>query len=66
MNLHTIQMEGNPVWSAPEYSYHLVIKLAKLTVLDQQEISIEVRTNAEKWNASLSGMCFSLSISEVK
>ena len=43
-------MEGNPVWSQPEYSYHLVTKLQKIKVLDQQEITAEMRTTAQKWN----------------
>ena len=47
--LHTVQMEGNPVWSVAEYTYHLVTSLPGLSVLDQQEISVEVRTNAERW-----------------
>ena len=47
--LHTVQMEGNPVWSVVEYTYHLVTSLPGLSVLDQQEISPEVRTNAERW-----------------
>ena len=47
--LHTVQMEGNPVWSVAEYTYHLVTSLPGLSVLDQQEISAEVRTNAERW-----------------
>ena len=58
-------MEGNPVWSLPEYSYHLVTTLQKLTVLDQQEVSAEVRTNAQKWKASQLGKNFRLcSVSE--
>ena len=48
-------MEGNPVWSLPEYSYHLVTTLQKLTVLDQQEVSAEVRSNSQKWKASQLG-----------
>ena len=51
-------MEGNPVWSLPEYSYHLVTTLQKLTVLDQQEVSAEVRSNAQKWKASQLGRNF--------
>jgi hypothetical protein len=49
VKLHTVQMEGNPVWSITEYAYHLVTSLPELKVLDQQEISAEVRTNAERW-----------------
>ena len=56
VKLHTVQMEGNPVWSLPEYSYHLVTTLQKLTVLDQQEVSAEVRSNAKQWKASQLGM----------
>ena len=48
-------MEGNPVWSLPEYSYHLVTTLKALTVLDQQEVSAEVRSNAKQWKASQLG-----------
>ena len=58
VSLHTIQMEGNPVWSAPEYSYHLVTKLTKLTVLDQQEISQEVKQNAQRWHESIAGTTY--------
>ena len=31
--LQTIQMEGNPVWSNPDYSYHLVSSLPSLVTL---------------------------------
>ena len=55
VKLHTVQMEGNPVWSLPEYSYHLVTTLQQLTVLDQQEVSAEVRSNAKQWKASQHG-----------
>ena len=51
-------MEGNPVWSLPEYSYHLVTTLQKLTVLDQQEVSAEVRSNAKQWKASQLGKTY--------
>ena len=37
------------MWSVAEYTYHLVTSLPGLSVLDQQEISAEVRTNAERW-----------------
>ncbi len=30
--LHTVQMEGNPVWSSGEYAYHLVTCLPALQV----------------------------------
>ena len=60
VKLHTVQMEGNPVWSLPEYSYHLVTTLQKLTVLDQQEVSAEVRYNAQKWETSQLGKIFQL------
>ena len=58
VKLHTVQMEGNPVWSLPEYSYHLVTTLKALTVLDQQEVSAEVRSNAKQWKASQLGKNF--------
>ena len=58
VKLHTVQMEGNPVWSLPEYSYHLVTTLQKLTVLDQQEVSAEVRSNAKQWKASQLGKTY--------
>ena len=53
-------MEGNPIWSLTEYSYHLVTALPKLTVLDQQEVSSEVRSNAQKWKTSQLGICIDL------
>ena len=56
VKLHTVQMEGNPIWSLTEYSYHLVTALPKLTVLDQQEVSSEVRSNAQKWKTSQLGI----------
>ena len=56
VKLHTVQMEGNPIWSLTEYSYHLVTALPKLTVLDQQEVSSEVRSNAQKWKSSQLGI----------
>ena len=40
--LHTIQMEGNPVWSHSDYSNYVVSSLPHLKVLDQQEISAEI------------------------
>ncbi len=49
VKLHTVQMEGNPVWSSSEYAYHLVSSLPELKILDQQELSSEVRANAAKW-----------------
>ena len=49
VNLHTVQMEGNPVWSSSEYAHYLVTSLPALKVLDQQEVSQEVRANAHKW-----------------
>jgi len=42
-------MEGNPVWSCVEYAYYVVASLAQLKILDQQEISSDLRTNALKW-----------------
>ncbi|XP_071746613.1 uncharacterized protein [Lepeophtheirus salmonis] len=48
-NLHTVQMEGNPVWSCSEYTFHLVSSLDNLKMLDQQEITTDVRSYAEKW-----------------
>ena len=47
--LHTIQMEGNPVWSLPDYTHFVVSALPHLKVLDQQEITAELRANATKW-----------------
>ena len=38
-SLQTIQMEGNPVWSNPDYSHHLVSSLPALTTLDQQDVT---------------------------
>ena len=50
--LHTIQMEGNPVWSLAEYSNYVVSALPHLKVLDQQEITADLRANAAKWKNS--------------
>ena len=50
--LHTIQMEGNPVWSLPDYSNYVVSSLPHLKVLDQQEISAEISEIAAKWKSS--------------
>ena len=50
--LHTIQMEGNPVWSSPDYTNYVVSSLKHVKVLDQQEITADLRTNAAKWKAS--------------
>ena len=50
--LHTIQMEGNPVWSLPDYSNYVVSALPHLKVLDQQEITADLRANAAKWKNS--------------
>ena len=47
--LQTIQMEGNPVWSNPDYSYHLVSSLPSLVTLDQQDVSLDTRTAARRW-----------------
>ena len=49
VKLHTVQMEGNPVWSSSDYAFHLVTSLPELKILDQQEISPDVRANASKW-----------------
>ena len=50
--LQTIQMEGNPVWSNPDYSYHLVSSLPSLTTLDQQDVTPETKGNAKRWKES--------------
>ena len=50
--LHTIQMEGNPVWSLPDYSNYVVSALPHLKVLDQQEITADLRANSAKWKNS--------------
>ena len=39
INLEAIQMEGNPVWSNPNYSCVLVAVLPALVKLDQQDIT---------------------------
>lgn len=63
VKLHTVQMEGNPVWSNPEYAYHLVTALPELKVLDQQEITAEVRENAAKWKQSQQDQSNTVSVS---
>ena len=45
-------MEGNPVWSLPDYSNYVVSALPHLKVLDQQEITADLRANAAKWKNS--------------
>ena len=45
-------MEGNPVWSLAEYSNYVVSALPHLKVLDQQEITADLRANAAKWKNS--------------
>lgn len=45
-------MEGNPVWSLPDYSHYVVSALPHLKVLDQQEITAELRANAAKWKST--------------
>ena len=45
-------MEGNPVWSLPDYSNYVVSALPHLKVLDQQEITGDLRANAAKWKTS--------------
>ena len=50
--LQTIQMEGNPVWSNPDYSYHLVSSLPSLVTLDQQDVSLDIKTAARRWKES--------------
>lgn len=47
--LQTIQMEGNPVWSNPDYSYHLISSLPALVTLDQQDVSQDTRACAKRW-----------------
>ena len=54
--LQTIQMEGNPVWSLSDYSHFVVSALPHLKVLDQQEITSELRSNASKWKSSQSNV----------
>jgi hypothetical protein len=39
-------MEGNPVWSNPNYANQLVISLPSLVKLDQQDVT-QVLLNAE-------------------
>ena len=50
--LQTIQMEGNPVWSNPDYSYHLIVSLPSLITLDQQDVSQDTKANAKRWKDS--------------
>ena len=45
-------MEGNPVWSLPDYSNYVVSALPHLKVLDQQEITADLRANSAKWKNS--------------
>ena len=47
--LQTIQMEGNPVWSNPDYSYHLISCLPALVTLDQQDVSQDTKACAKRW-----------------
>ena len=47
--LQTIQMEGNPVWSNPDYSYHLVSSLPSLVTMAQQDVSLDTKTAARRW-----------------
>ena len=47
--LQTIQMEGNPVWSNPDYSYHLISSLPALVTLDQQDVSQDTKACAKRW-----------------
>ena len=55
VKLHTVQMEGNPVWSSTEYAYHLVTSLPELKILDQQEVAADVKANAAKWKQNQVG-----------
>ena len=50
--LQTIQMEGNPVWSSPDYSYHLISSLPSLVTLDQQDVSQDAKASAKRWKDS--------------
>ena len=50
--LQTIQMEGNPVWSNPDYSYHLISSLPALVTLDQQDVSQDTKASAKRWKDS--------------
>ena len=43
------------MWSSAEYAYHLVTSLPQLKILDQQEVTGEVRANATKWKQSQGG-----------
>ncbi len=42
-------MDGNPVWSSGDYTHHLVSSLPRIKVLDQQEVTAEVRVAAARW-----------------
>ena len=44
-----VWVEGNPVWSNPDYSHQLVSCLPSLATLDQQEVSPELRAVARRW-----------------
>ena len=46
-------MEGNPVWSNPNYCSKLTSTLPSLAKIDQQDITQEMRIAAEKWKQSL-------------
>ena len=43
-----VQMEGNPVWSNPDYSSHLVSSLPSLSTLDQQDVTPEMKGSAKR------------------
>ena len=49
VRLQTLQMEGNPVWSNPDYSSHLVSCLPSLSTLDQQDVTPEMKGSAKRW-----------------
>ena len=51
-NLQTLQMEGNPVWTSGDYSYHLVSSLPALVTLDQQDVSQDIKAGAKRWKDS--------------
>ena len=48
VRLQTLQMEGNPVWSNPDYSSHLVSCLPSLSTLDQQDVTPEMKGSAKR------------------
>ena len=56
-------MEGNPVWSLPDYSNYVVSALPHLKVLDQQEITADLRANSAKWKNSEATVKPNLSLS---